>query len=261
MSKYYPIPSANLILPLEDHPNLFCLAHIARDDEHYRESYKVAQLKGKRILLDNGAYELSGGISSQEVITVAMAIHPQEIVLSDILLDGPGTIQRVQDDLYLHERLWEDWEPKWNYMVVPQGKDLQEWLWSFNQLLALTAEIERRNGPKFRFGISRVYEDRFVGYGGRLRLLEEIERAHKGHQIECHLLGVTDLPTLQRTVKHPFVGSFDTAKPFYMSQTNNPIRVSEKGFVGKRPANYFDWTPQEVDLEVLADNIKYLDSL
>lgn len=261
MNKFIPLPPTCLIpqcgnLHTESPNWLFCLAHVAQTHPEYREAFTDFSLNGNqpRVLLDNGAFELGEGIATTEVIEVAKTLNcPVEIVLSDSMFNGVETLKRSEEDLNLYHKVMDGTEHQWSFMGVPQGKDLKEWLWTLDQMVAIGVKT---------IGVSQKYDQKFVGWGGRLRLVEELDR-HYSSDIVCHLLGVShNVEDLKRVVGHPRVRSFDTAKAIYYGKAGSEHRMEELPWRSTgRPDDYFGLPETSFNIFTVMGNIEYLNSL
>ena len=74
------------------------LAHLM-SNKVYREHYQKQRLHGAYLILDNSAHEYKEGINAAKLLRQAMRVRAQEIVVPDVLDDGPATVERAMQAL------------------------------------------------------------------------------------------------------------------------------------------------------------------
>ena len=163
------------------------LAHLVLQNDYYREFYRERSEAGDFIILDNGAFEFQTSISAQELFAAARFVQPSVIVLPDVLRDAEATYEATKDAL----RFWNGLRPELHFqnepsfMVVPQGKDLEEWFACWKKL--------RFVGPYIN--IIGLFEELADWHDrGRVGVIEEAHRRHMCRQEstgskQFHLLG------------------------------------------------------------------------
>ena len=153
-------------------------------------------LKGKGIMMDNGAYE--GELQSPEqMLEQAELVKPNVIVSPDRYRVKDTTVE-------LTTAFLDEYMGNAEIMVVPQGKDDLEWLkcyWEMNTELAYDW-----------VGIPRWLEETPLGRVGCYnRIKESLHRRGK----KVHLLGLPNPMELKRYVgEEDVIKSVDTSWPF-----------------------------------------------
>lgn len=120
------------------------LAHdVAQDSDGYREAF--SRIPMPTVIMDNSVIEMGSavdlGIIKKAVSTVACT----SIVLPDVLLDAKATVESCKQALQTWAEAFRDLgfsQGKFaegpralgrGFMIVPQGKTLQEWAWCAQQ--------------------------------------------------------------------------------------------------------------------------------
>lgn len=184
-----------------DHYHLV-LSHIALRSEEYARFYRSLPPE-HFVILDNSAHERGRGDPTPDLIEAWSRVMADEIVLPDRLFFGGDTVQRSRQALdVLQGRL----PAGCRYMVVPQGRRLEEWEVCLDQLLDLNPDT---------VGISKDYEVWDGGLPGLVELvqsrLETLDR-----EVLIHLLGWGRKPLQVRQIARTLpkgIRGIDTAKP------------------------------------------------
>lgn len=249
---------AALIPPIPDLPRYgvgdfhLLLSHLLKDQRYYAH-YTRERERGAYLVLDNSAHEEGEGNDPEVLLFNALAIRAQEVVVPDVLDDGPATVERSLEALEVwfegtstvNRRLIHDLSPA--LMYVPQGKDEQEWKECLLELLRIHFYISKRYEyrPRFVIGLSKDYE---VWDGGLLHLIDEylvkVRDDYLIYNPQVHLLGwgrkCWALAEIAK--KHPWIRSTDSAKPFVFARKQinlyNYIEEVPPAYPG-RPKNYF----------------------
>lgn len=111
------------------------LTHLVTPDRpKYSEFYRERSEKGDFILLDNSAFELEKtgkGLDPEPVLNAAKQIQANEVIATDVLLDGDATVESTRNFIKEHDKFYlhanED-ERIPQIMAVVQGKTMEEWL-------------------------------------------------------------------------------------------------------------------------------------
>jgi len=100
---------------------LFALAHYVLQDENYCEFFR--QNRNKYIIMDNGAAE-GQNLTLGELLLAIDKIKPDEVIVKDVLLNKDATIRAsISSARAIKERY-----PHIKLMMVPQGRNVVEWL-------------------------------------------------------------------------------------------------------------------------------------
>ncbi len=124
----YPIKYAHM--PYGDAN--FCLAQLYRDNQEYRFNIRKACVKGRPIMLDNGAWEYGKSMPVDEYIDIIEELQPEFAVIPD-----------VYKNKLLSEKMTLEFFDKWieknarktKLMFVPQGEDIDEIIDCYNEVI------------------------------------------------------------------------------------------------------------------------------
>lgn len=237
------------------------LSHLLKNRRYFRH-YERQRRKGAYLVLDNSAHEFGAGDDPEVLMFNAVAIGAQEVVVPDVLENGPATVQMAVDSL-------ETWfEQKYNIktlfpalMYVPQGKDFAEWEDCLKELVGLHLYLVRKQSyhRHLVIGLSKDYE---VWPGGLFRLVEHLYNVREtldraDIKMHVHMLGWgRDLWALEKIAKiHQWIRSTDSAKPFVYGLrkiTLDPDQAPPK--YPTRPENYFNRRITEAQEEICMKN-------
>ena len=169
-------------------------AHRVLRDLAYREFFLEEQQRGAAIILDNGVFDLGESLSPDDLVRAARAVHAGEIILPDVIHDGPATI-KASDRAAAQILSLSD---EFRLCVVIHGADDAEWHRCYDHFAsaeyagAVAFPASRRKEPGAglsgnRAAATRYLEDhalvdpariyRLLGLGrtGHLELLEQRE--------------------------------------------------------------------------------------
>jgi hypothetical protein len=134
------IPTAYLHLD-EDSDYFMVLPHTLESNIKYFEFFKEQGKRGKYLILDNGAAE-GFKYSMPHLLELADKINVSEIVLPDVIKDKNATLE-VAWEGFLASVCWTG-----KLMLVPQGKDLTEWIQCYDKM-SLWYPIDTIGIPKW----------------------------------------------------------------------------------------------------------------
>lgn len=231
-----------------------CLANVARLSDEYKEFYKRKAKEGCFVLMDNGAAE-GDQPSNEEILSLAKEINPTELILTDTLYDSADTVRRSTEAL----NLYKEGGLTCGFMVVPQGKNLEDWEDCLRKLLALDG-VTSVGVSKF---ISMWEEKGYCEVSGddaRYKALEVIEKvvAETGKDVGVHLLGshigVFEIKRVKDAFKR--VRSSDSAFAYIAAQAG-----VEVGLDVRRPKGEIDFVDGVVDEDLLDKNLQSIRDL
>lgn len=185
----FEVPYANLNLGISHSDFLFVLPQLYLQDYRYRDF--VNSYSGLKYL-DNGAYELGEPLDLPLLVDVAVNIHPEVLVVPDVL----GSMERtVKVARQFFSRFRRSYLPRTKLMVVAQGRDTEERL---RCLLKL-----KRFGRFEMIGLPRIAYP-------RTKLFKIVANKFKK---EIHLLGCPDPLEIREItqLKNPYLVSLDTS--------------------------------------------------
>lgn len=155
----------------------------------------------KRVILDNGAFELGKPVTLKSLSKAADIFHDVEVVLPDVFHDGPETWKRAKSAIRVLKR------PDRTLMAVPQGATEKEWWTCLDRIYG--------NWDINTIGIGFKTMPWSTSKYPRVHILEQLEK--KGYVGKTmHLLGggVAPYVDLYAGSQYPFVRSCDTSIPF-----------------------------------------------
>lgn len=74
----------------------YCLLHLVYEFPEYKEYYRNASKKGRKVLLDNSLFELGDSLTLSEVAAGVEALNPTWVVVPDCLNDAEETMRRFE---------------------------------------------------------------------------------------------------------------------------------------------------------------------
>lgn len=223
--------------------NFHLLLNHLLQDKKYIDHYIEQRKRGAYLVLDNSAHEFGMGDDPLTLIYNASVLKAQEVVVPDVLDDGPATVDRAVEALeawYENDLLIYDLMPA--LMYVPQGATYPEWSKCLNDLLrlhAFTCKRYKRIRKTPVIGLSKDYEK---WDGGLMRLIDNHLAPMRKH-IQVHMLGWgRDLWKLYEIARvHPWIRSTDSAKPFVYAQSRIRLEYGEiiPQYPGRHHTEYF----------------------
>lgn len=210
---------------------------------------------GDYVVLDNGAHENKTGEPISKLLELAVLIDADEIVLPDVLDDYIGTVEATATAL---DQIEQNLELAKNFldkkgrriMLVPQGKDYDEWRRCLEKLLQLYDFMVRSQDLSAEIpviGVSKDYDDVFPG-GLHQAFLGELEGLRD--EVDVHCLGwPRDLWNFGRLLHDfPWIRSTDSARAYVYALAGVRLELGAPyPEYPKRPSDYFShqMTPEE----------------
>lgn len=189
------------------------LTHLVESDPEY--ATWAAELPIYKIL-DNSLIELGGAVDMDRVLAAADTVHANEIILPDVFLNGPATLQQVSVSLKtLHDRRLIT---KYKLMAVCQGKDAKEFAQTFRELSSIP-EIDVIGIPKV---CAKLHPKGRAGF----------EWLWQGCSKKIHLLGLWYSWSELIAYQHPeSIRSMDTCMAAYQAKYDMDVaEVRPDGF-------------------------------
>jgi hypothetical protein len=163
-------------------------------DPAYRAFFHREAQRGAEIIVDNGVFDLGHALPAADLIAAARAVDASEIILPDVMRDGPATMKASDDAA----RQILDLSDDFRLCAVVHGRDDHEWLHcvdhftSSDHVGAIALPASRRPAPedqlcRTRWTATRYLEDhgmvegrlvyRLLGLGrtGHLELVDQRE--------------------------------------------------------------------------------------
>lgn len=237
------------LMKINEDPMHMALAHLvgAKGYEEYTEFYKRMSDEGKYIIMDNGVIE-NAQQDIETILLKAKTIGADEIILPDVFLDSEQTIVRTTAAWdYLNDKRIEQ-----KFMIVPQGNDVDEYLWCLEKLLQVGIEPHSIGIPKV---LTKLY-----GRDARIEVLQRLnEVLPEDCSVELHLLGchndaleIKSINILMAQNKIRTVRSVDSALPYVYARAD--MRMVD----GPRPdSDPIDFSQSSCKVSLLEENIKF----
>lgn len=205
-------------------------------DRIYGEFFLAEARRGASIILDNGVFDLGRSLEPVDLVRAARMVNAQEIILPDVMHDGPATMQagRTAADELLAIT------DEFRLCAVVHGADDQEWLRCYDYFVtsrgidAIALPASRRAPMSSEVSRNRVVATEHLDSYGMIvptliyRLLG---------------LGRTGHLELFEQRWHPWISSVDCAAPVILGSMG--VRMHPGGPYEKIP------TPRVDDLGVI----------
>ena len=241
------VPQPYLSLIAEDDYHL-ALAHLVLEEgyEEYTAFYeKVGYDPSKFLILDNGVIE-GKPQPIQKILEKAAHVHADEIVLPDVFQNRYATLANAYEAIEVFYSLGYMWSDV-RLMVVPQGKDFDEWLSCAREML---------KWPINTLGIPKVLV-KMAGRDGRLIALQALqEELQQRPDVAIHLLGCWESPLEAKVIENAIrakriapVRGIDSAIAYVYARAG--MLISE----GPRPSGSIDFAASDADERLLSTNI------
>ena len=211
----------------------YALLHLFDEQPEYLKFYQESSAMGRKVLLDNSAFELGDAMTSEKLMEGIEKCNPTWFVVPDALNNAELTIQR-----------WEDWQKatKGKYkgaIGVVQGKTWEDYKECYKYFSDKADKIAL---PMIVVGCFDGYTEGgpFDRWIGRTHIIRELMREgiwnfDKPH----HLLGATNPVEFSDPLYlNPSFDSVDTSSPI-MAAINNTT-YSTQGLLEKPAGKLFE---------------------
>ncbi|MEU6346880.1 hypothetical protein ABZ883_38730 [Streptomyces sp. NPDC046977] len=164
-------------------------------DEVYRAFFAREAERGAEIIVDNGLFDLGRALPAARLVEAAMAVSAREIILPDVMWDGPATLAASEQAAREIRELSGD---AFRLCAVLHAADDEEWLRTYDSFMtsgwagAIALPASRRPGPEGQLCRTRwaataylegrglvddliVYRLLGLGRTGHLELIEQRE--------------------------------------------------------------------------------------
>ncbi|WP_405589700.1 hypothetical protein [Streptomyces sp. NBC_01190] len=181
-------------------------AHRVLTDAAYRAFFACEAERGAEIIVDNGVFDLGHALPVADLIAAARAVDAREIILPDVMRDGPATVKASDEAAREIRDLTDDFR----LCAVLHAADDQEWLRTYDHLAssddigAIALPASRRPAPEQELCRTRWTATAYLEDNG---LVEE--------RIIYRLLGLgrTGHLELVEQREHEWIASVDGAAP------------------------------------------------
>lgn len=204
-------------LPLTEGDEFYmALAHLIDGDNPYTAFYKKMSDLGSYVLMDNGAAENAQLNTIEDILKRADMIGASEVVLPDHLMDKDETLRKTQGALKWLKA--NNRQHDFDWMAVPQGRDLGAWRYCLINLLDMDMEDKLINSIGISKFLSLNLEPmaRLAAVEMALELFEVYDR-----NIAIHLLGCAYDPAEIAHINQKYPGkirSCDSAIAYVYAQ-------------------------------------------
>jgi hypothetical protein len=201
-------------------------AHRVLHDRAYRQFFLEEQQRGAAIIIDNGVFDLGASLGPADLVRAARAVHAEEIILPDVMHDGPATIQASDHAAAQILGLSEEFR----LCVVIHGADDAEWRRCYDHFAAaeyagaVAFPASRRKEPG-----SGLHADRAAA----TRYLEDHALVDPARIYRLLGLGRTGHLELPEQREHEWISSVDCAAPVLLGAMG--IRMHPAGPYEKIP--------------------------
>lgn len=165
-------------------------------DADYRSFFRDEAERGAAIIVDNGVFDLGSALPAADLVAAARAVHAEEIILPDVMHDGPATTHATDHAATELRALTSDFR----LCAVVHGANDDEWLRCYEYFLAddrvasIALPASRRKEPTTALCRNRIEATRYLqqrgmvdprrvyrllglGRAGHLELFEQREHA------------------------------------------------------------------------------------
>lgn len=248
MTKISHIVSSDLLDMIDGRDFYMCLANVASKDENYCNFYKKKVEDGAFVLLDNGAAE-ADQMTLDVMWSVIEKINPSEVILNDCLMSCEETLERSIEALKFYKQKGY----KGQYLFVPQGSDLREWIRCYEYMKQYCLETNEH--------ISTIGVSKFVTKGWNDSEARYSCCSYLNHdKPQVHLLGchenINEVAKISN--QFDFIRSNDTAIAYIYALSNKKITD------GDRPSGEINFIKSDLDesqIELLKENMQQFDNL
>lgn len=223
------------------------LTHLVERQPGYAAFYKERARRGDYVILDNSVIELGKSLHVDRLAHAADAIGAKEIILPDVLDDSPGTFVRSRESAEFIRAKYGD---KYKLMVVPQGKDLREFLRCYEVMAACdwvdVIGIPKRTGRFFESPLGR-----------RDLISHMVMNKYIDQSKPHHLLGIYSNPLeIYYLNIYDWIRGIDSQIPFLAAHHNikfDPVKGMTEDRAGR--SIELEYNYYQIDTNLLDHNI------
>lgn len=228
MAKFAPTCPPQILCGLRNdgvmgHYHLLLAHDVVKRSVEYAEIFS-RPFHGWSVIMDNSIVELGSATSLDTVRKAVEITHANVVVLPDVYGEGPETVESIKEALPIWHDAFKFYDHKpIQYMLVPQGRTLLEWV---KCARVLTEIIDNADIiAKFWWGIPRIFQERLS--------LSRMIAVNVAHGLKptwpIHLLGFSEnVYDDFYTAKYKHVTGIDSAVPLRAATLNIPFEIGEK---------------------------------
>lgn len=222
MPRFAPVAPVGVLRRLKELNSLgsyhLLLAHdVLEHLDAYRNVFSsLAYHPIKTIIMDNSVVELGEHCSIDTVLPAVYATSANVIVLPDVYMKGPESLEATKGAYNVWAKACKDLSYDWSFMVVPQGRNFEEWI-------ECARALSMSDLPKVGWwGVPRNFRSLGISRSAAVGLCQRLQS-----NWQIHMLGFSDDPQddiyTARTLSAYVVG-IDSAVPLRIA--NDPINMS-----------------------------------
>lgn len=224
-------------------------------DDKYARHYEALCQSDDFVILDNGLAE-GYKATDEEMIRLAMAYEPDEVVIPDIMKGFSANIRRCQDFL----TSWYEYAPNGvpipGLMFVLQGQNIHEFvasgIWALGKASVTTIGIPRHAVETCRDSQARsAIANTLHVAATQLNRHSRMKPIHFLGGTPSHMEEIRYLANEYYTIPN-YVRGMDTSMPFNCAFYGCNVEGSRNI---KRPENYFNLAEGLFDIEAVRHNI------
>lgn len=256
---FYVIPPNNHLDIMHKGNRYFCLAQIYNTNEQYRNFFKQVKQQGGWITLDNGAGD-HNLITSDILLQCVLDLMPNEVIPPDILYNSTQTINELND--FIDKMKSHNLLQKVEIFAVPQGNSIDEWLQCYDTMID--------NKFVSTIGMSKLgIPHAFVGQAKNDQLIMEsrhlcVDLLLLTNRINkpLHFLGSGNPNEFAKYIQldNKLFRSTDSCNSIWSAMNNLEWNNNQFERI-VTPHDYFDRIIQNDQLNIVYENINYLNKL
>lgn len=255
-------PMSNMELMHEGTGGYFCLAHLYKTNDYYKEWFlKLREEQPDAfILLDNGAAE-QALVTQDVLLDVVEELKPTEVIAPDVLNKAMETATNLIS--FKHSFFERGLDNHTNIFFCPQGDNMTEWmqmyLFGLHDTDVSTIGLSKIALPHCMFNASG---DKFIAASRQAT----IEALHSLQLLQkpLHLLGAeTPLEFTHELYNHEMIRSTDSCFSVWAAMNGQDWNVMEPKDLERIPTphDYFHRTMNATQIELALSNIKELETI
>lgn len=205
--------------------NYLLLAHIAFEDQQYREFFKQ---NPKYKIMDNSAHELGASLDFNKIIDLALDLNCQELVLPDKLYDSTATLMMAEEAIELLSR--RGLLNRFKLMAVAQGNDHTSYWKCLTRFMANPHINVIGAGFWIVANAYKPFSGEEEVQPNRLMMTRELASTFFNDSFfsqrkKVHLLGLGDCLELKHQKQYSFIRSNDSAAAVKYGMAGQAFRL------------------------------------
>jgi hypothetical protein len=248
------IPPTSLLLDTALERRIQMMLPAPLEHRIYRNFYRYCGYSNQKyVILDNGMFE-GDALEPTALLDLGHKYNTQEIVLPDIWNSSHSTLDAIRRFFLAidpNDGMFLDWRPRLTAVVHgPTMFDAQQFVGHIYESCPLVTTIS----------ISRSLTRSTKQVSDRIRLASWIKEQFPDKRYDIHLLGLDDSWHRELWSGAKLARSLDTVAPFTAAFWGVSLDMAELVDI-PRPKNYFDLPSSEFPVNLVRDNIAYLDNM